>query len=132
MKNKKTVVAILLLILVVLVAVICWFTFGPKGMAGRKNIIVDITHGDGSVKTIEIDTKAEFLGEAMMEENLLDGEEGPYGLYVTTVDGETADDSKEEWWGYTKSGQYVEYGVDMCPIADGDHYEFTFNVGYDF
>jgi hypothetical protein len=45
-----------------------------------------------------------------------------------TDDGETADDSQEQWWGFTKSGEYVETGVDATDIEDGDHFEFTLNV----
>ena len=61
---------------------------------------------------------------------LIAGTDGEYGLYVLTVDGETVDEANQEWWGYTKGGEMVEYGVDMCPIADGEHYEFTLNVGW--
>ena len=66
----------------------------------------------------------------LKQEGLLDGEDGPYGLYVLAVDGETVDESEQEWWGYTKSGEQVNYGVDTCPIADGEHYEFTLNIGW--
>lgn len=135
-KKKKNpaplVMAAVALVLLVALMVGVWQWLGPKGVEGSKVITVDVTHGDGTTKTFTIGTDAEFLGEAMTAEGLLEGEEGPYGLYVKTVDGETVDDSMQEWWGYTKDGEYVEYGVDMCPIADGEHYEFTFNVGYDF
>ena len=81
-------------------------------------------------RAFTIQTDAEYLGDAMKQEGLLDGEDGPYGLYVLTVDGETVDESEQEWWGYTKSGEQVNYGVDTCPIADGEHYEFTLNIGW--
>lgn len=132
MKSKKVLIAVLAFLLLVAIALVCWFTFGPKGVKGDKTITVDITHADGSTKTFVIETDAEYLSGAMEQEDLLEGEPGPYGLYVKAVDGEPVDDSKEEWWGFTRSGEYVEYGVDMCPIADGEHYEFSFNVGYDF
>ena len=77
-----------------------------------------------------IHTDAEYLRGAMEEKDLVAGEESQYGLYMLTVDGETVDESNQEWWGYTKSGEMVNYGIDTCPIADGDHYEFTLNVGW--
>ena len=130
MKNKKTVIAIVVLVAFIAVAGACWFAFGPKAMAGSKTITVDVTHKDGSVKTFVIKTDAEYLRGAMEQESLLLGNESEYGLYVLTVDGETVDEANQEWWGYTKSGEMVNYGVDSCPIMDGDHYEFTLNIGW--
>ena len=50
---------------------------------------------------------------------------------VTSVDNETADSSKEQWWGYTVNEEMSNYGVDTQPINDGDVYEFKLNEGYD-
>ncbi len=72
----------------------------------------------------------ERLRGALDQEKLIAGTDSEYGLYVLTVDGETVNEENQEWWGYTKSGEYVDVGVDSCEIADGDHYEFTFNVGW--
>ncbi len=122
--NKKSWIAVLVLVLLVAAAAACWFAFGPEGQAGEKNITVEVTHTDGTVNTFELKTECEFLGQAMMEENLLEGTQEQYGLFVSSVDGEAADPAENCWWLYTKSGEYVEYGVDQCVIADGDHYEF--------
>ena len=130
MKNKKTIVAVSLLVLFVAIAAICWFAFAPKAVEGSKAITVDITHGDGTTNTFEIKTDAEFLRAALEEQNLVAGLDSEYGMYILTMDGETVDESNQEWWGYTKSGEMVNYGIDTCPIADGDHFEFTFNVGW--
>lgn len=130
MKNKKTVIAIVVLVLLVAVAAVCWFLFSPRAVEGSKTIIVDVTHKDGQTNTFEIHTDAEYLREALEQEDLVAGTEGEFGLYMMTVDGETVDESQQEWWGYTKSGEMVNYGIDTCPIEDGDHYEFTFNIGW--
>jgi len=130
MKNKKSVIAIVVLVAFVAIAAICWFAFGPKAVAGSKTITVDVTHKDGTTNTFEIKTDAEFLRGAMEQEGLVAGTEGEFGLYILTVDGETVNEANQEWWGYTKSGEQVNYGVDSCPIVDGDHYEFTLNVGW--
>lgn len=130
MKNKKALVAVLLLLALVAVAAVCWFAFGPEAVEGSKTLTVDVTHKDGTTNTFTIQTDAVYLGDAMKQEGLLDGTDGPYGLYVLTVDGETVDESNQEWWGYTKSGEQVNYGVDTCPIEDGEHYEFTLNIGW--
>ena len=130
MVNKKTIAAVVVLIVLVAAAAFCWFAFSPTAVSGGKTIVVDVTHKDGSTNTYEITTEAEFLRGAMEQEGLIAGTDGEYGMYVMTVDGETVDESNQEWWGYTKSGEQVNYGVDGCPIADGEHYEFTLNVGW--
>ena len=133
MKNKKSgIIAIVVLAALIAAALACWLIFKPKTEVGNKRIVIEVTHKDGTVREIEICTDEEYLREAMEQvDGLLEGEESSYGLYILAVDGETADETNQEWWGYTKSGERVNYGVDSCVIADGDHYEFTINVGYD-
>ena len=130
MKNKKTILAVAALVVLIVIAVACWLAFSPESVEGGKSITVDITHGDGTTKTFQISTDAEFLRGALEQENLVAGLDSEYGMYILTMDGETVDESNQEWWGYTKSGEQVNYGIDTCPIADGDHFEFTFNVGW--
>lgn len=130
MKNRKAIAAVVILLLLVAVASVCWFVFRPRPAEGVKTITVDVTHSDGTVNTFEIKTNAAYLRGALEEARLVEGRETEYGLYVLTVDGETADEDNQEWWGYTKAGAYVEYSVDACVIADGDRYEFTFHVGW--
>ena len=95
-----------------------------------KEITLKVVHGDGSEKEFPISTQATMLGEALEAEGLISGEESSYGLFVTTVDGETADGSKQEWWCLTKGGEMCNTGVDSTEIASGDTYELTLTVGY--
>lgn len=98
--------------------------------AETKVLTITITHGDGSVRTETLETTAEDLWTAMDEAGLVEGEDSSYGKFITAVDGETADESLEQWWGYTKAGEYVNTACDSTPIADGDNFEFTLNTGY--
>ena len=59
-----------------------------------------------------------------------EGTESAYGLFITTVDGETADDSLQQWWCITRSGEMLSTGADQTPIADGEQYELTLTEGY--
>lgn len=93
-----------------------------------KNITVTVVHKDGSEKEFPIETEEQYLRGAL--DSLIDGEESEYGLYVLTVDGETADESNQEWWCLTQDGEMTSTGVDGIEIADGDHYELTLTVGY--
>ena len=130
MKNKKNIIILVVLAILVCTAAACWFLFRPEAAEGSKTVTVTVTHKNGDTNEFVIHTDAEYLRGAMEEKDLVAGEESQYGLYMLTVDGETVDESNQEWWGYTKSGEQVNYGIDSCPIADGDHFEFTFHVGW--
>ena len=64
----------------------------------------------GTMRAILIYTDAEYLRAALEQENLIEGTESQYGLYATSVDGEAADESKQEWWGYSVNGTFAELG----------------------
>ncbi len=132
-KSKKTLIALIVLIVLVAAAVGVWYFCGPAKDANTdaKQISVTVVHSDGSKNQFDIATKAEFLRDALESVKLISGDESQYGLFVTTVDGEKADDSKQEWWCFTKGGEMLNTGVDDTPIADGDSYEITLTVGYD-
>lgn len=98
--------------------------------AGSKTITLTVVHGDGTSNDITVSTDAENLRDALEAEGIIAGEDSPYGMFVQTVDGETADDGEQEWWCLTKGGEMWNYGVDDTEIADGDVYEFTLTVGY--
>lgn len=104
---------------------------GSSGEGGvAKTVTLQVVHGDGSTKDFEIKTDKATLGEALMDEGIIEGEESEYGLFVKTVDGETVDDGNQEWWCLTKGGETWPNGVDSTELADGDAFEFTLTVGY--
>lgn len=100
------------------------------GGGGEKNFTLQVTHGDGTGQTFQVTTRKDTVGEALLDQELIAGEAGPYGLYVTTVDGESADSAKEQWWCLTKDGASVNTGVDSTQVEDGATYEFTLTEGY--
>ena len=77
--------------------------------------------------TFTIKTDKEILGDALLEHDLIAGEEGDYGLYVKVVNGMTADyDVDQSYWAFYKDGEYMMTGVDGTEIADGEHYELVY------
>ena len=127
--QKKTAgIVIAVAAVCIVAAVACWFLFRPKGQAGDKDLTIRVTHSDGSVKTFELSTDAEFLYDAQAEEGILQGEQGEYGLFVTTVDGETADSDAGAYWMYDVNGEMAQYGVDTQPVTDGDDIDFYIEV----
>ena len=128
--NKKTRNLLIALVVLCLAAFIIGKLVLPAVNAGSKSITVNVKHGDESTKTFKYKTDAEYLSEVLLEKKLIEGTESQYGLYVTTVDGETADESKQQWWGYDVNGEMAMVGVDQQPVADGDVYDFTLNTGW--
>ena len=129
MKSKKTIVALILLIVLVIGAFAVWKLNAPQGQAGEKTIRVSVVT-DASTADFVIETDAEFLRGALEQEGLVEGSESEYGLYVITVDGVTADESQQQWWCFTRNGEMLETGVDTTPIADGEQYEITLITGW--
>lgn len=118
-------------VLVVAALLGCWLAFGPKaGPAGGKAIDVTVIYADQSSDEFHISTSSEFLRGALEEQKLIQGTESEFGLFVTTVNGVTVDDSQQQWWRFSKGGEILMTGVDSTPIADGDAFEITLTTGY--
>jgi hypothetical protein len=74
----------------------------------------------------EITTTCATVGEALLEEGLVVGEDGPYGLYVQSVCGVVADyNTDATYWSFLIDGEYAMTGVDKTNIEDGKTYTFT-------
>ena len=128
--NNKGVIALVAVLVLAVVALIVWQVNKPEVQQGGKEITVNVAHLNGEDTSYTITTDADYLRGALEQEDLIEGTESEYGLYVLTVDGETADESKQEWWGYSVNGAFAELGVDSQPVADGDVYDFALNVGW--
>ncbi len=90
---------------------------------GGKEFALTVTDKDGNETQFEIHTDKETVGEALQELNLIDGEEGEYGLFVKTVNGITADyDADGVYWAFYVNGEYAASGVDVTQITEGDSY----------
>ena len=126
MRGKKAWLPAAALVVVALLLLGLWYGNRPQGQAGDKTITVEVVHADESSREFTYQTSEEFLGPVLIEEGLAQGEESTYGLFITTVDGETAEGN--QWWCITQDGQMVETGADTTPIADGDHFELTMSV----
>lgn len=126
--NKKTLFAVAALAVVAALMLGLWYFTRPETQVGDKTVVVEVVHADGNSREFTCQTDEEYLGPLLLEEKLAEGEQGAYGLFITTVDGETAQDSLRQWWCITKEGERVDTGVDTTPIADGDRFELTMST----
>ena len=94
--------------------------------SGATSIYVDVVTNEKTV-TFTIKTDKETVGEALIENNLVLGEKGAYGLYVKFVNGIEADyDKNQSYWAFTKGGESLMTGVDGEKIEADAHYELTY------
>ena len=128
--SKKILLSLAALLAVIAVLSGVYLFTRQATTAGSKTITVEVVHKDLSVKEFTYQTDREYLGEALSDEGLVSGEVGAYGMFITTVDGETADASNQEWWCITKNHEMLNTSADQTPIADGEQYELTLTVGY--
>lgn len=93
---------------------------------GKTTVQVEVQAEDKAV-TFTLKTDKENLGAALLEHDLIAGDQGEYGLYVKFVNGIEADYDKDgHYWSLCKDGGPVMTGVDSTPIQDGDHYELVY------
>lgn len=129
--SKTALVAAILILIAACIGV--WFLyqkFIPKGAVGNKEITVTVVHADKSSKNFIYQTEEAYLGAVLKENGLVEGDEGQYGMFITSADQEMADASKQQWWCLTKQGEQVNTSADQTPIEDGDSFELTLTEGY--
>lgn len=92
--------------------------------SGAKTVYVTVKAEEQSI-VFTVKTDKEYLGEALTEHELITGEEGQYGLYITSVNGMAIAEGEQAYWALYKDGAYSMTGVDLTPIANGECYELV-------
>ena len=94
---------------------------------GEKTVEVEVKVEEQSV-TFTIHTDADTLGAALLEHELIEGEDSQFGIYVKTVNGILADyDVDKSYWGFYQNGEYLMSGVDTTAIVGGEHFEIVYS-----
>lgn len=92
---------------------------------GNTVFYFNVVDKDGNETKFEIHTDKTLVGDALMELGLIEGEDGPYGLYVKKVNGITADfDVDGTYWAFYIGDDYGMTGVDLTEIEAGATYAF--------
>lgn len=93
--------------------------------AGTATFTFQVVDGDGKQTDFTVTTDKATVGEALLDEGLIKGEDGPYGLYVKEVNGITADyDVDGTYWAFYVDGEMAPTGVDSTKVEDGAVYAF--------
>ena len=91
-----------------------------------RQFTVVCVDAQGTEQHFELSSARKTLGEALRDEKMIDGEDGPYGLQLITVCGISADWTKDgAYWAIYIGDDYALYGVDGIEIVDGTVYKFV-------
>ena len=91
---------------------------------------VVVVHKDGSEKTFTYESGEKYVGPVLEAEGLIEGNEGPYGMEITTVDGEKAVYSEDgAYWALYEGEEYALQGIDTTPIKEGQVYKLVWTKG---
>ncbi len=96
---------------------------------GGTTVTVEVAAGEKTI-AITLKTDEQTLGAALLAEALVTGEEGPYGLYIKTVNGIFADyDTDGTYWALYIDGKYATSSADATPIEAGKIYRLSKDKG---
>ena len=132
--RKKIIIGAVILIVLLAAFAVIYAVFGPKATQGSKEYILKVVDDNGATTEYTGHTDAEYLRGELEElekadDLTIEGEESDYGLFIDTVNGVTADYSKDKaYWALYVNGEYGNYGVDSQPVTDGDTYSLVYKV----
>lgn len=129
-KSAKLTLSLIALAVVAALLNGLYFATRPTPAAGTKAIEVVVIHADKSENVFRYETDAEYLGPVLMENGLVKGEQGAYGLYIKEVDGEVADFAVNgAYWALFEGEEYATQGIDTTVLEDGDRFSLVYTLG---
>ena len=132
--RKKIIIGAVILVVLLAAFAVIYVVFGPKAAQGSKEYILKVVDDNGETTEYTGHTDAEYLRGALEElekadDLTIEGEESDYGLFIDTINGVTADYSKDKaYWALYVNGEYGNYGVDSQPLTDGDIYSLIYEI----
>lgn len=95
-----------------------------------KTVTVTVIDKDWNVNSFTYETTASNLADVLKDNKLVKGTEGPYGLYIETVNGITASwDVDQSWWQINRNGEEAQVGASSLPVNNGDEFELVYMIG---
>ena len=90
---------------------------------GAANFELTIVDKDGVTHLYRVHTNVGMMGEALTEVDLIDGEQGPYGMYIKSVLGQVLDyETDGMYWSFYVNGEYAQTGIDQTPVEHDGKY----------
>lgn len=98
---------------------------------GETVFHLDVVDINGSHSPYTIQTDAQTVGEALLELEIIEGDDSEYGMMIHTVLGSKLDYNVDNaYWAFYIDGEYAQTGVDSTDIVEGATYEFKAEAAY--
>ena len=101
----------------------------PEQNSESVTFTLTVIGPDGTSTEHTVTSDASNLGDALLKEGIIEGTEDQYGLYITAVNGITADFNTDgAYWALYIGEEYAMTGVSSTPIAEGDSFKLVYEV----
>ncbi|MCL1883560.1 MAG: DUF4430 domain-containing protein [Defluviitaleaceae bacterium] len=95
---------------------------------GETVFRLEVTDAENNITAWSVSTNEQTVGSALLALGLIAGDDGAFGLMVTTVNNITADWSYDgSWWAFYVNDELSPVGVDSAYIEPGATYAFVFS-----
>lgn len=136
---KKALAIVLALVMVLTLAGCTRFVEVKEGVTVKDGDLVgkgdttfnlEIVDDKGESIHITVNTDKTIVGEALEELGLIEGEEGPYGIFTKSVNGIVAVyEETGTYWAFYANGEYSLVGMDVAEIEPGTDYKLAVEKG---
>jgi len=120
---KKMLSVLLCMVLIAAMALsmaACGSKEEPAAASGSISYTVITVDLEGKETKFEITSDKKTVGEELLAQGIIAGDQGDYGLYVKTVNGITLDwDKDAKYWAFYIGEEYATTGVDMTDAEAG-------------
>ncbi len=130
-KTKRIVLSAVSLVVLMAVMALTFVSCGKKeetpSDVTKVTVTVEVTDDKGNTTPYVIETTETTLRGALEQEELVEGDESEYGLYIKKVCGITADyDVDGSYWALYKGEEYMSNSVDQEMLEDGAVYRIVY------
>lgn len=128
MKNKKSIVIAVALVALIAVLLGVYAATRPEPNEGTKAVTVVIVYQDGTEKSLEYTTEAEYLADLLVGEGLVDGYSSEeFGYTITAVDGIYLDWATDNaYWALYEGDAYATDSAAGIVLTDGAVYKLVY------
>lgn len=96
-------------------------SYEKKG-SGETHFYLDIAF-ESDEKHYDVHTNQKTVGAALEELKIIKGEQGPYGIYISSVEGEEhVYENGGKYWAIYIGNEPASQGIDLINIEDGQTY----------
>ena len=137
--NVKRITALVLTVVLALTLIAC-NTVDKEGLwenathlrdmelgKGAVTVTVEVVAGENKI-TFTVKTDEKTLDLALLEHELIEVTDGPYGYYVTKVNGIIASDDDNAYWAIYINGEYAMTGITSTEIVEGTVYKLEYTT----